>query len=145
MGNIKGILRDSDCFISGNKLEILSYAIPIDMLGTYKNAKQGIFMSATVNDDSFLIKGLGMKSGREKKVLIPSIIDTSLNRGEIVSLLGKPSKERTAGIVAVTPSFNSTKYWEKYGAIVATGSTIISEIESLKCNWNRTILEHERL
>lgn len=143
---LKDILRDCDCYISGNKIEILPYSIPLDMIGTFKNAKQRIFMSATVNDDSFLIKGLGLKPSTiqnplcivdekwsgEKMVLIPSLIDPSLNRGEIVSLLGKPSTERSYGIVTLTPGFKNTKDWEKYGATVAKESTIISEVEKLK-------------
>lgn len=143
---LKNIIRDCDCYITGNKLEIVPYSTPLSMFSSYMNAEQRIFMSATVSDDSFLIKGLGLSSNTiqnplciddekwsgEKMILIPSLIDPSLDRGEVVNLMAKPLKEKKYGVVALTPSFKGTLDWKKYNANIAEKSTIFQEVEKLK-------------
>jgi hypothetical protein len=103
-------------------------------------------MSATVADDSFLVKGLGLapeivtkpltyekeKWSGEKMVLIPSLIDESLDRGVIVNWFAKPMKDRPYGVVVLCPSFKHTENWKAFGAIVANPKTIDSEIEKLR-------------
>lgn len=145
---IKDMIKDCQCFISGKSLEIVPYINPLYMFGTYHKATHRVFMSATITDDSFFIKGLGVSpeairnplylpdegwSG-EKMILIPSLIDPSLDRGEIVNIFAKPdeSRNKSYGTVALVPSFNSTKDWEKYGSTIATKDTIVNEIEKLK-------------
>lgn len=143
---IKDILADCRCIISGTKIEISPYAIPLELYGSYSLAEHRIFMTASVIDDSFLLKGLGVSKqaiqnpledtsqawSGERMILIPSLIDSSLDRGTIVQTFGKPMPGRTAGIVALCPSFSSTKDWEKYGATIATTDTIASEIEQFR-------------
>ncbi|ALC88887.1 DEAD/DEAH box helicase [Bacillus sp. FJAT-18017] len=145
---IKDMIKDCQCFISGKSLEIVPYINPLYMFGTYHKATHRVFMSATITDDSFFIKGLGLSpdailkplyledegwSG-EKMILIPSLIDPSLDRSEVVSIFARPNKtgDRNFGTVALVPSFNSTKDWEKYGATIAKKDTIVEEIEKLK-------------
>lgn len=143
---IKDIIRDCDCYISGSKLEIIPYSVPLNMFGTYENADQRIFMSATVNDDSFLIKGLGLspetiqnplcieheKWSGEKMILIPSLIDPIFSRSEVVSLFAKPSIKRNYGVVALAPGFKGTRDWQAYGSTIANSTNIIHEVEKLK-------------
>ncbi|UNC92142.1 DEAD/DEAH box helicase [Candidatus Contubernalis alkaliaceticus] len=143
---IKDILRECRCIISGQNLDISPYALPLGIFGSYWHAQHRIFMSATVNDDSFFIKGLGLdaktvsnplcikdeKWSGEKMILIPSLIDSSLERSEIVNLLAKPKSKAKFGIVALVPSFKGTSDWEKYGSVVADKTSIYQEIERLK-------------
>jgi hypothetical protein len=103
-------------------------------------------MSATVADDSFLVKGLGLapeivskpltydkeKWSGEKMVLIPSLIDESLDRGAIVNWFATPEKGRSYGVAVLVPSFKHADNWEAFGAIVAKPETIDSEIEKLR-------------
>lgn len=142
---IKDMIKDCQCFISGQSLEIIPYINPLYMFGSYNKADHRIFMSATITDDSFFIKGLCISSDTirnplflpdegwsgEKMILIPSLIDPLLDRTEIVNLFAKP-KKRKFGTVALVPSFNSIKDWGKYGAILANADTIVDEIEKLK-------------
>ncbi|MFK4008605.1 DEAD/DEAH box helicase [Bacillus safensis] len=143
---IKDMIKDCQCIISGQSLEIIPYVTPLYMFGSYHKAEHRIFMSATITDDSFFIKGLGISSDTirnplvlpdegwsgEKMILIPSLIDSSLNRTEIVNIFAQPSKRRKFGVVALVPSFNSTKDWKEYGATIATKETIVDEIGKLK-------------
>lgn len=143
---IKDILKDCKCIISGESLEITPHALPLRIFGSYWNAEHRIFMSATVNDDSFFIKGLGLnaktvenplcikdeKWSGEKMILIPSLIDASLNRTEIVNFLAIPRSDAKFGVVALVPSFKVTQDWKKYGSVIADKTSIYLEIEKLK-------------
>jgi replicative superfamily II helicase len=143
---IKDILRDCLCVISGHGLEISPYRPPLQMFGSYYKAKHRIFMSATITDDSFLIKGLGLsqeainspliykgeKWSGEKMILIPSLIASSLTDTEIVNIFAKPFLSRKVGIVVLCPSFSSATIWKAAGAYVATKDDIQNRVDMLK-------------
>lgn len=147
---IKDILKDCLCLISGQSLEISPYRPPLQMFGSYDKAKHRIFMSATITDDSFLIRGLGLsedtvntpliykdeKWSGEKMILIPSLIDPSLTDIEITAEFAKASPRRW-GVVVLCPGFEATTIWKAAGAHVATKEDIQSRVEMLKngdCN-----------
>lgn len=142
---LKDMLGACQCVVSGTALEIEPYVSPLSAFGSYWKAPHRIFMSATVTDDAFLVKGLRLApetiagpitydkeswSG-EKMVLLPSLIDEGLDREQIVKLYGKPNEKRRYGRVVLTPSFQKTKDWEAYGALVATKDTLPSIIDGL--------------
>lgn len=152
---IKDILGFCQCLISGGAIEIEPYVPPLNVFGTYWGAQHRIFMSATVTDDSFLIKGLELTpetitkpltyekeswSG-EKMVLIPSLIHDELTRGEVVNLFAKPVAGRKFGIVAIVPSFNGSKDWQGYGSIVTSKENVTQALDDLrKNNYERTVV-----
>ena len=143
---LKDMLRDCCCIISGTGLEIVPYLPPLDLFGSYEKASSRIFMSATVTNDAFLIKGLRLSAkvvsnplvyateewSGEKMVLIPSLMDPNLDRSRIVKGLAKPGRKRKWGVVALTPSFARSKDWKAYGATVADTNNIYQHIEDLK-------------
>jgi replicative superfamily II helicase len=143
---LKNILSKCQCVVSGVALEIEPYIPPLSAFGTYWRAPHRIFMSATVTDDAFLVKGLRLLpetitkpltyskeswSG-EKMVLLPSLMHDDLHRGAIVGWLAAPSPEKTYGVVALVPSFNQSRDWEAYGALVAKKETVGKLVDGLK-------------
>lgn len=143
---LKNMLGSCQCVLSGDALEIEPYVAPLQAFGSYWKASHRILMSATVTDDSFLVKGLQLSpktilsplkysaetwSG-EKMILIPSLIDESLNRSEMVNMFAKPYDKRKSGVVALTNSFATTKDWEAYGSIVADKKSIPTVVGNLK-------------
>ena len=153
------LLRDRiancQCVISGIGLEIEPYLAPLGDFRTFTTAKHRVYMSATIADDAFLVKGLGVapdvisnpliyeheKWSGEKMVLIPSLISEKLTRAEIVRVFARVRKGRTWGAVAITRSFKNSKDWEQYGALVARSETIESEIQKLReGNCERTLV-----
>lgn len=143
---IKDTLAECQCIISGLKIEIAPYLPPINLFKSFFDAEHRVYMSATVADDSFLVKVLGLNSATvenpliypeehwsgEKMILIPSLIDESLDRGRIVEFFAKPNPKRPINIVALCPSFNACKDWEAYDAQIAKSDDIDSFIEKLK-------------
>lgn len=103
-------------------------------------------MSATTQDDSFFIKGLGFDVGAlknplsntevkwsgEKMILIPSLIDADLDREFIVNWLGRKNDNRNFGVVFLTPSFSTKQQYERVGSDVAKSENIFEKIQNLK-------------
>ena len=87
-------------------------------------------MSATTQDDSFFIKGLGfdvnsvanpltnkeLKWSGEKMILIPSLISEELERDSVISWLAKTNPNRQYGIVSLVPGFSSKPQYDSIGA-----------------------------
>src|SRR3989339_9913 len=143
---IKNNIENCQAFITGNVLEISPNFIPIHQFGSFHNASQRILMSATTQDDTFFIKGLGfdvqsvqkpltnnkLKWSGEKMLVLPSLIDESLDRDTIVSKVAKSSDKRKCGIVAIVPDFRKSSQYESIGAKVANSNSIYSCIKKLK-------------
>lgn len=142
---MKNDLVHCQCIVAGDALEIEPYLPPLHLFGSYSKAEHRVFMSATVTNDAFLVKGLGLqpetimkplmipdeKWSGEKMLLVPSLVDESLDRSEMVSFFGTP-KERTFGTVALVSSFKTAEAWTVYGSELATAETIDDKIEQLK-------------
>jgi hypothetical protein len=106
-------------------------------------------MSATVADDSFLIRGLQLtpdvignplvyskeRWSGEKMILIPSLIDEGLTRELIVKEFAVPKPKKygvVVGVVALTPSFAGTKDWERYKGLIVKSDTIKAALDRLR-------------
>ena len=63
------MLAQCQCVVSGVALEIEPYISPLVAFGSYWKAPHRIFMSATVTDDAFLVKGLQLSPGTITKPL----------------------------------------------------------------------------
>lgn len=143
---LKDVLRDCTCIVSGTHLEIAPQLPPLHLFGSFANARHRMFMSATVTNDAFLVKGLGLtpdvittplvykdeKWSGEKMILVPSLIHPFLDRDRIIKNFAKPVAKRSYGTVVLTPSFARADDWKKQGATVADKNTINAEIERLK-------------
>jgi replicative superfamily II helicase len=145
---VKDRLADCSCVVSGTSLEIVPYLPPLDLFGSFAHAKHRVFMSATVSNDAFLVKGLRLQGGTikaplvyagerwsgEKMVLVPSRMaegDDGLDRATIVAEYGKPRRGRKYGCVVLTPSFRHTVDWAAAGATVAKTETIEAAVADL--------------
>lgn len=143
---LKDMLSFCQGVMSGVAIEIEPYVPPLAAFGTYWEAAHRIFMSATVTDDAFLVKGLQLKpetilkpltypkerwSG-EKMVLLPSLIHHDLERAQIVRTFAQANSKKQYGVVSLAPGFNWTKDWKQYGAVVASKETVAAAIDVLR-------------
>ncbi len=143
---IKDSLNDCQCIVSGSHIEISPYTNPIEQFGTFAKANHRVLMSATTNDDSFFIKELGLskssilkpllytkeKWSGEKMILIPTLIDESLDRNEIIKEFSKIELNREYGVIALVPSFAQSEIWRDNGAHVSKSESIDENISNLK-------------
>jgi replicative superfamily II helicase len=152
---IKDIIQDCQCVISGTSIEISPYSNPLNIFGTFSEAKHRIFMSATTSNDAFFIKGLGVnldviqsplkyhdeKWSGEKMILIPYFISTELNNPTIVALFGEVRPKRKSGVVALTPSNKKAELWKRAGAAFPSTIEIQDFIKILKDgNYSKTLV-----
>ncbi len=152
---LKDMLDFCQCVISGVAVEIEPYIPPLVSFGSYWNADHRIFMSATVTDDAFLVKGLQLEpkiitnpityakeswSG-EKMILLPSLIHEELDRGKIVQNYAPTNAARRYGHVALVPSFPKTKDWEAYGSLIAKKENVSELIDAFrKGKYEKTVV-----
>ena len=143
---LRDMLPRCQCVVSGQAIEIEPYTAPLDAFGSYANADMRIFMSATVTDDAFLVKGLKLKPETiakpltyddeswwgEKMIVIPSLIHENLDDHFVQKKFGTSDDRRKFGLVALVPSFERAKFWEDHGATVARSETIEELIGNLR-------------
>lgn len=144
---IKDHIEDSLCIFSGEKIEITPRLIPIDSIPSYNEADKRIFLSATLKEDDFLVRDMGVdldsvsnpittkdiKDFGERFILIPSLVDTNIQRKEIISWIQEiASKNGDFGVVAITPSFNHADSWVSGGAEITRVTTLYESIDELK-------------
>lgn len=145
---LKDQLVDCSVFISADKIEISPSCLPINVFGIFNRAAHRILLSATTQEDTFFIKGLGLSidavkeplidetytwSG-EKMILIPSSICENTDSNKIIEYL--LTAEHDFGIVILTPSFEKSRKYEENGAVVVNkqGNDIYQIIKDFKKN-----------
>lgn len=132
---IKEDLSACHCFISGRRLEIIPYTVPIESVPSFAQAKRRFFLSATLIDDSILLKEFGITKAAaaspirppivgdigERMILAPSLIDKSLE-AEIPDIC-KWVASKEHNVVVLVPSFKLAARWTSAGAELAQGMT----------------------
>jgi len=142
--HIRDILRRCRCVVSGAAVEIIPDILPVHKSPAYDKAKHRLFMSATLADDSVLVRELGcdISAGKrpitpandrgmgERMVLAPSLVDGKLDRKWVMSLCGMISKQ--LNVVVLSPSDPKAREWESFGAKICSGDEVKEAVESLK-------------
>jgi replicative superfamily II helicase len=142
---LKDMLDKCCCVVSGSGLEITPHVPPLSQFGSFYRARYRVFMSATVTDDSFLVKGLRLSPATitkpitypkekwfgEKMILIPTLIAPDTGREEVANRYGKPAEGRNVGVVALCPSTKTAELWKKAGAAVAEAESIATHVQHL--------------
>ena len=142
---LKNMWEDCSVYFTGMGVEIIPDYSLISRFSAFTTAKQRIAMSATTQDDSFFIKGLGFdktailkpltnklsKWSGEKMILFPTRIDESLNSELIRKWACKPSTGGKISNVILVPSNWFADDYEKKGAHIAQGKSLEGEIAYL--------------
>ncbi len=142
---LKDNIENCQAFITGQEIEIYPYYIPLHFFKSFTNAKHRILMSATTQDDSFFIKGLGFninavnaplknideKWSGEKMILIPSLMHDNLTRIDIINKMAKLTNSNF-GIAALVPSFKVAEHYITHGSRKITSENISEIIGELK-------------
>lgn len=140
-------LEICSAFVTSAGIEILPDCSMIQRFKSFTGAKQRVLMSATTQDDSFFIKGLGISKNAvlhpligkrntwsgEKMILFPSLIDDSLNAQVIRQWACSITKYNVAVLV---PSFAQAKYYESQGCTVVNNANMEEVLSGLN---NKTI------
>lgn len=144
--HVRDILRWCRCVVSGGGVEIIPDILPVHKSEAFCQAPHRLFMSATLADDSILVRELGCDISAaekpvipnndrglgERMVLAPSLIDSSLNRQWVMSICAKLSKK--LNVVVLSPSEQKAHEWESSGANVYLRDQVNEAVTDLKNN-----------
>lgn len=144
------ILRDTlqycTAYISGRGIEIAPYCSMIERFTSFHKAKQRVLMSATTQDDSFFIKGLGLskhavlnpltdetsKWSGEKMIIFPSLIDERLGRDYMRGISVYLPKLGPSNVSVLVPNNYICKEYVERGATHVKGDNIDNILSLLK-------------
>ncbi len=144
---LKDKIEYCTCIFSGKELEISPRLLPLDMIPSFVEAPRRIFLSATLTEDAFLVRDLDIDSesiseplsseeirySGERLILMPTLIDTNLERNLIIPWLSKfASNCGSFGVVSLVPSFYHSDYWRNCGGIQTNVKTLQNSIDGLK-------------
>lgn len=141
---IKDNIEKCQAFINGSEIQIIPVVAPINMFGTFTNAKHRVLMSATTQDDCFFVKTLGisidaiktpivnnkLKWSGEKMILIPSLISQAFTRDSMIEYFA--NMKYRFGVVALTPTWKKQDDYRDKGCILIDKSNILQEIGNLQ-------------
>jgi hypothetical protein len=134
-GLIKNVLHGCRCVFSAKAVEISPEVPPVDRVLTYESAKHRIFMSATISDESVLVRELGCSEAAaanpvelpdagglgERMILVPRLMTakpTDSIKWEELAELCKRVTSKGKAVVVLAPSKAAAKRWAPHGALV---------------------------
>lgn len=137
-------LRWCRCIVTGHGIEIIPEILPVHKCEAYAKASHRLFMSATLADDSVLIREIGcdLEAARnpivpkkdhglgERMVIAPSLIDKSLDRAYVMNLGAALSKK--TNVVVLSPSKSLAREWKSVGAKFVLGEEVATAIRDLR-------------
>lgn len=143
---LKDIWENCTAYVTSSAIEIVPDYNLIGRFSSFVNCKQRVLMSATTQDDSFFIKGLGFTKesvlnpltdkshlwSGEKMILFPSRVDESFTTGYMRSWVCELAKKSAVSVVALVPSLRIADDYQKYGAKSAYGEGLSTEMAYLK-------------
>ena len=138
------VLRSCRCVVSGAGIEIVPDLLPVHKSEAFAKASHRLFMSATLADDSVLVRELGCdiaaakdpvvpKQDRgigERMVLAPSLFDKSFDRTWVMKTCRTLSKK--VNVVVLSPSKQQARDWHTFGATLHVSDEVEGAIEDLK-------------
>lgn len=141
---IKEDLCACHCFISGRRLEITPHLVPIESVPSFASAKHRFFLSATLIDDSILLREFGVSRDAatetirppivgdigERMILAPSLIDKTLE--DTIPVLCNSVAARNQNVVVLVPSFKAAERWTNAGATLAPKDDVAKTVEKLR-------------
>ncbi|WP_079474036.1 DEAD/DEAH box helicase [Marinococcus halophilus] len=143
-GLIADELLNSQCFISGRKIEITPLQLPVHKIPSFFQAKHRFILSATFNNDTELIKELGIEKNAvehpievqnqgdtgERLIIAPKRHFPDLNDDFMRSEIFNYSRDNN--VVVIVPDSAKAEEWKKYNPIIVNKNNILQATEQLK-------------
>jgi len=139
------VLKNSTAVISGIGVEVAPNLIPIELVPSFNDAPHRIYMSATLVDDSALIRDFAAVprsvqepikpkvSGDigERLIISPSLVDSRIDEGATIKLVSDIQSAHQANVVVLVPSSYRARVWKQDGVMEVPGEDIADVIEKL--------------
>ncbi len=124
----RGVLENSTAVVSGERIEIAPFLLPIDLVPSFDRANHRVYMSATLLDDASLVKDFAADADSVKKpirpkiggdigerlIISPSLVDPSLEGTIASGLVPEIRSAHQANVVVLVPSFGQAENWKLF-------------------------------
>ncbi|EMI20480.1 dead/deah box helicase domain-containing protein [Rhodopirellula maiorica SM1] len=118
----------------------------VDMFPTFTDAKRRIYMSATISNDSDIIrtfdadpssisnpiKSQSLAGVSERMVLIPDLMPFRIETRDVIAELAKWTVEQNYGVTILTQSDNAAEEWREVATFAKGSAEVESTVESLQ-------------
>lgn len=143
-GHLRDPLEWCRCIVSGTAIEIVPDILPVERVRAYAESAHRLFTSATLADDSVLVRELACELAAalapiqpasdqgvgERMVLAPSLINKKLDREWVMAWCAGISKR--VNVVVLTPTNRSAADWMAHGAKVVAGEDVTEAVRGLR-------------
>ncbi|MCA9398079.1 hypothetical protein KC573_04570, partial [candidate division WWE3 bacterium] len=148
--NVVDYLRWCRCVVGSNGIQIQPLVTPIEKASAFTECQHRLYMSATLAEDSVIVRDLGCdkkavlsplipKSDRglgERMVIAPSLIHHKFDRTWVMRLSQKLAEK--VNVVVLTSSEDQALEWEEFGAEVAVGNQVDEMVKRLRAKDSST-------
>lgn len=127
---------------SKSDVEIIPYEIPINQITSFANAKRRIFMSATLSDDSLLMRAFDLSENvsvvsptyasdiGDRMILFPQACNENITDDELKEAIFKFSK--VINVCVIVPSQRRADYWRDKAKLIISAQNILQGVDSIK-------------
>ncbi|MDC0750014.1 helicase C-terminal domain-containing protein [Polyangium mundeleinium] len=145
-GHLRDRLEFCRCIVGGEGIEITPDVPPVEAVRAFEEAKHRLFMSATLADDSALVRELGCAEDAaaapvepvsdagvgERMVLVPTLIDKTLTREWLMTWCANMATKAKRAVVVLCPSKAMANEWAKHGAKAVAGEDVDQTVIGLR-------------
>ena len=143
-------LRDNlgvcHCLISKSHVSITPIFPPVDMLPTFEEAKRRIYMSATIADDSEIVRTFGASQEAiskpitstslagvgERMILVPGLMKLGTPILEMVKNLATHLAQIEQGVAILAPSGLTAREWKDIAEYPETVSAVAEQVAAMQ-------------
>jgi replicative superfamily II helicase len=143
-------LRDNlgvcHCLFSKSRVSITPLFPPVDMLPTFADAKRRIYMSATIADDSEIVRTFGASQEAickpitstslagvgERMILVPGLMKLSTPILPLVKDIAAKIAGSKRGVAILTPSSRAAKEWTDIAAYPETTAAVAQNVGAMQ-------------
>jgi replicative superfamily II helicase len=150
---IKDHLELCRCIVSGRSIVIAPHVVPVSEVPSYDKAKRRFFLTATIVDDSVLLRDLDVSekairsplrpkiSGDigERLILAPSLVMRDVIPAHLVPYI-QSVVDSKKNVVVLVPSAKRAKFWSDVGAEFVQGDEVAGAVEQLKKDRGRWLV-----
>lgn len=143
-------LRDNlgvcHCLFSKTAVSITPMFPPVDMLPTFEDAPRRIYMSATIADDSEIVRTFGASAeavGKpitstslagvgERMILVPGLMNIGTPITPMIKAMATKLSEAKRGVAILTPSGKAAKGWADIADYPETTAAVSQKIAAMQ-------------
>lgn len=144
---LRDILAVCHCLISRTAVTITPLLPAVDLLPTFADCPRRIYMSATIADDSEIVRTFDASAAAvgkpvsstslagvgERMILVPSLMKLSgVPIGNLVKHIAVDISKRKAGVAVLVPSGEAAKTWEDVAQYPRTTDAVSQSVEEMQ-------------